>query len=374
MPIGFKAPTLPKAPSLPSVPKIPSLPTPKFTLPSTPTLPSLPSTDSITNAVIDARAKVVRSMSTLVSPSEEESQELEEAKEEPPLEPVYIVLRPLKLTEAPSAYLKRLGKIVKAIEFENYLALQHWGVLIGERYYHLHIDDATKNISVSMVPFVAEHERHTIKFPIWRTRLTHEQRVGVAVGIIKSMGRFKTEDEVEITDEKGALVTAPADRERYHMKGRYLSSPLAEHNIFRGKYNALANNCIHFTRHYIFDQILTRRKEMNNFASNVKWLVVKWRDMGCRRGPLELAKFLSGILGMANPLAMTPDKGAKIMIKLLSIFLDIDYNPVLDKKLLDDTKSVEEVLDEDPEPSVDDMQKDPAHLPIPEVVDGEEKV
>jgi hypothetical protein len=59
--------------------------------------------------------------------------------------------------------------------------LQHWGVLIGERYYHLHINDATQKISVSMVPFihVDKHERHTIKFPIWRTRMTHDERVGV---------------------------------------------------------------------------------------------------------------------------------------------------------------------------------------------------
>jgi hypothetical protein len=83
--------------------------------------------------------------------------------------------------EAPQAELKRLGRVVKAIEFESYLMLQHWGVLIGERYYHLHINDETQKISVSMVPFVNadKHEKLTIKFPIWRTRLRHEERVGV---------------------------------------------------------------------------------------------------------------------------------------------------------------------------------------------------
>ncbi|KAF7324884.1 hypothetical protein MKEN_00530500 [Mycena kentingensis (nom. inval.)] len=350
-----------KKPTLPSVPSLPKLPSPNISIPS-------PSLSTPVNAVIEARAKVVRTMSGLSSGSNDND---DDETEEAPLEPVYIVLRPLKLTEAPQAYLKRLGRVVKAIEFENYLALQHWGVLIGERYYHLHIDDATQRISVSMVPFVnaQEHQRHTIKFPIWRTRLTHEERVGVAVGIIKAMGNFKTEDDVEITDEDGKAVTGSEDRERYHMSGRYLSSPFAENAIFRGRYNALANNCIHFTRHYVFDQILTRRKEMRNFTANVQWLVVKWREMGCRRGPLELAKFLSGILGMSNPFAMTPEKGAKIMVKLLSIFLDIDYNPALDKKMLDG-EAVEDALSETISAEDASEQKVGAdELPIPEVVE-----
>jgi hypothetical protein len=61
--------------------------------------------------------------------------------------------------------------------------LQHWGVLIGENYYHLHINDETQKISVSMVPFVDvnQHDRHTIKLPIWRTRLAHDERVGVGM-------------------------------------------------------------------------------------------------------------------------------------------------------------------------------------------------
>jgi hypothetical protein len=47
----------------------------------------------------------------------------------------------------------------------------------------LHINDETQKISVSMVPFVNvdQHERHTIKFPIWQTRLTHDERVGVGM-------------------------------------------------------------------------------------------------------------------------------------------------------------------------------------------------
>lgn len=251
------------------------------------------------------------------------------------LEPVYIVLRPLNLLEAPGEYLKRLGRLVKAVEFENYLMLQHWGVLVGDKYYHLHIDDKTQKISVSMLPFIkdAEHERHTIKIPIWRTSLSHEERVGIcmlpflsfcllnvakdlfiaAVGIIKDMGQFSTESEVEITDEAGNLITAPKDRERYTMKGRYLRIPIPSGILQRGKYNALTNNCIHFTRHYVFEQILLRKKEIKHLADNIKWLVAKWGEMGCRRSPLELTKFLSGILGIGNPLTMTPEKGARLV-------------------------------------------------------------
>jgi hypothetical protein len=242
--------------------------------------------------------------------------------------------------EAPQAYLKRLGRVVKAIEFENYLMLQHWGVLIGEHYYHLHINDKTQKISVSMVPFinVVKHETFTIKFPIWRTILKHDERVGVgtlfvfplsyysafadgsflrlAVGIIKTMGNFDSESDVEILDEQGNLITSPEERARYTMEGRYVRTPLAN-SIMRGKYSALANNCIHFTRHFVFDQILTKKRELKNFISNVQWVVTKWRDMGCRRGPIELTKFLSGLLGIGNPFAMGPKKGARLVSILL---------------------------------------------------------
>ncbi|KAK7065110.1 hypothetical protein R3P38DRAFT_2827934 [Favolaschia claudopus] len=369
----------PALPGIPSIPKLPSSPTlasvrDKVTRtlssdadeeaqspPSLSKLPSFPSAQSITGSVTDAHAKLTRSMSSLISPSEGDSSA--------PLEAVYIVLRPLKLREAPQSYLQRLGKVVKAIEFENYLILQHWGVLIANKYYHLHIDDKTKQISVSMQPFVTAHaERHTIKFPIWRTRMTHDERVGVAVGIIKTMGNIELESEVEITDEHGALVTAAEDRQRYKMEGRYFRSPIAQIRLFRGKYNALANNCIHFTRHFVFEQVLVRTDALS-FGGTIQWLVTKWAEMGCRRSPTELAKFLSGILGMSNPFSMTPDKGARLLIKLLSIFLNIDYNPALDQKLLDDSKSADEAVEEVSDTSVQDMEgasTDPTKLPIPE--------
>ncbi|KAF7364006.1 hypothetical protein MSAN_01059300 [Mycena sanguinolenta] len=355
-----------KAPSLPKIPPLPSL-----------SSPQLPSTGSIASAVSDARAKVVRTMSTFTTGSNSDDEDADVA-EAPALEPVYIVLRPLNLSEAPQAYLKRLARVVKAIEFEKYLILQHWGVLIGERYYHLHINDETQKISVSMVPFihVDKHERHTIKVPIWRTRLTHDERVGVAVGIIKAMGNFESEADVEITDEEGNLVTSPADRERYRMQGRYISSPLAEHNLFRGKYNALSNNCIHFTRHYIFDQVLTRRKELKHFATNIQWAVGKWCEMGCKRGPVELTKFLSELLGIANPFSFTPEKGSRLLIKLLSIFLNIEYNPILDRKLVDEGKPADEALEEVSDEPVSDAvetEKGDQELPIPEILPGDDE-
>lgn len=309
----------------------------------------------------------MRSMSMPTDDSEKDDEEGEGA-EPPVLHPVYIVLRPLKLTEAPAALLKGIGHVVKDFEFENYLMLQHWGVLIGEHYYHLHINDETQKISVSMVPFVNvdQHERHTIKFPIWQTRLAHDERVGVAVGIIKAMGNYDSETEVEITDEEGNLVTSPEDRERYKMEGRYRKS-FAALGMFKGGYNPLTNNCIHFTRRYIFDQILTRTEELKNFRTNVQWVVAKWQEMGCRKGPIELAKFLSGILCI-NPFTITPEKGARLLIKLLSIFLNIEYNPALDKKLLDDSTTADEALEEVSDaPMGDDIEpaKAASQLPPP---------
>ena len=93
-----------------------------------------------------------------------------------------VYLRPLKLEEAPEAGLKKLGRLVKAIEFEKYLLLQHWGVLVGCKYYHLHTDD-NKPISVSLLPFMDNEGavHHTIKIPVWRTHLSHEERVGVGI-------------------------------------------------------------------------------------------------------------------------------------------------------------------------------------------------
>ncbi|KAK7450098.1 hypothetical protein VKT23_012980 [Stygiomarasmius scandens] len=250
------------------------------------------------------------------------------------LESVYIVLRPLKLEDAPEAGLKKLGRLVKAVEFENYLLLQHWGVLVGDRYYHLHTDDE-KRLSVSLIPFIDiqnDEARHTIKIPIWRTGLSHEERVGIAVGIIKAMGNFKEESQVEITDENGKIITDAEDRKQFRMEGRYREPPLSL-KIFKGGYNPLANNCIHFTKHYIFDQLLLRMTGVATLASNIEWIVKKWVEMGYKKSPSELAKHLSGIFGVANPFSLTPTKSAKVLIKILSIFLSIDYNPVLDEKM-----------------------------------------
>jgi hypothetical protein len=125
------------------------------------------------------------------------------------------------------------------------------------------------------------------------------------------MGNYDSDAEIEITDDQGNLVTSPEDRERYKMEGRYRKS-FAELSIFKGGYSALTNNCIHFTRRYIFEQILTRTEELKNLGTNIQWIVAKWREMGCKRSPIELAKFLSGIFCI-NPLTITPERGAKLV-------------------------------------------------------------
>jgi hypothetical protein len=64
------------------------------------------------------------------------------------------------------------------------------------------------------------------------------------------------------------------------------------------------------------------------------------------------------------------------LIKLCSIFLDIDYNPVLDKKLLVDSTNAHEALDEasdDPlEEGGDEPETTADYLPIPQILSGEE--
>ncbi|KAF7364004.1 hypothetical protein MSAN_01059100 [Mycena sanguinolenta] len=252
------------------------------------------------------------------------------------LEPVYLVSRPLKLSTAPQPYLKRVGRIIEAVRAEKHLRLQHWGLLIGEHYYHLHKNDETQKISLSMEPFVDvdKHERHTIKVPIWRTHLTHDERVGIAVGVIKVMGNFKSEADVEILDKEGNIVTY---RERYRMEGRYIPSLLAKCSLFRGKYNALSNNCVDFTINYLC-QIIGRSK----VQGNIHWVAGKWSKMVRKRGFVELVKFLWELLDFVDLFEFYlflfwPGAGPMLvsikLIKLLSIFLNINHISILDRKL-----------------------------------------
>jgi hypothetical protein len=67
------------------------------------------------------------------------------------------------------------------------------------------------------------------------------------------------------------------------------------------------------------------------------------------------------------------------LIKLCSIFLDIEYNPVLDKRLLDDCDNAHEALDDDVSDASleegtlsDKPEKTADYLPIPQILPGEE--
>lgn len=138
-----------------------------------------------------------------------------------------------------------------------------------------------------------------------------------AVGIIKSMGDFKAESEVDITDEGGNVVTYESnDRQRYKMEGRYLPPAFYSLQLFKGGYNPLTNNCIHFTAHYIFGQLVPRFGGLKYLADNIWWLVEKWIEMGCKKSPRELAAHLSGIFGVVNPFSLTPTKLAEVVSKL----------------------------------------------------------
>ena len=123
------------------------------------------------------------------------------------------------------------------------------------------------------------------------------------------MGDFKEESEVEITDENGKLIADPEDRKQFRTAGRYLR-PLIRKRLFRGEYNPLSNNCIHFTRHYIFEQLLFRLVGLKNRASIIQWIVKKWHEVGHKRSPRELSKHLAKIFGVTNPFRH-PNKGPK---------------------------------------------------------------
>jgi hypothetical protein len=126
------------------------------------------------------------------------------------------------------------------------------------------------------------------------------------------MGNFKAESEVEITDENENKIVDPEDRKRLGMEGRYLRPPIPS-LLFKGGYDPLTNNCIHFTKHYVFEQLLLHMNGVGFLASNIQWIVKKWIEMGFKKSPKELAAHLAGLFGITNPFSMTPTKSAKVV-------------------------------------------------------------
>lgn len=90
-------------------------------------------------------------------------------------EGIYIVLEPIEFKNAVGIN-KALREYRDEAELQRYILMQHWGIAVGDKYYHLHKNE-DESLAISLVPFQKEHR--TIKIPIWRTKLKHEDRVGM---------------------------------------------------------------------------------------------------------------------------------------------------------------------------------------------------
>lgn len=103
-------------------------------------------------------------------------------KEETPIAPVeesyegiYIVLTPIEFKDA-AGFTKMVREFRDVAELEGFILMQHWGIAVGEKYYHLH-KNQDESLAVSLVPFPKENR--TIKIPVWRTKIQHEDRAGM---------------------------------------------------------------------------------------------------------------------------------------------------------------------------------------------------
>lgn len=167
---------------------------------------------------------------------------------------VYLVLRPLEMEKDHRWLVKALGKIKDMIGLRQFLALQHWGVMVDNAYYHLHIKEGNK-IALSIGPL----DPPTIVVPLWKTALDPEKRIQIAIEVIKAMGKYSKPEEVDIYEGvKGTegnerlpdKLMSPEDRQKYVVTEAE-GSKKGPSRRFTGEYNAIANNCINFASSWI---------------------------------------------------------------------------------------------------------------------------
>ncbi|KAF8979947.1 hypothetical protein BDQ17DRAFT_1518687 [Cyathus striatus] len=213
------------------------------------------------------------------------------------LEDVYIVLCPINFKHSSKEMLQCIGEFTDMAELQHYLLFQHWGV----------------------------------KVSIWQTGKTHEEHVMnelvLAIAIIRMMGGFKKDDEVEVYGDHSGLKEHPIPDEecqKYRHTGpkpRQLIPMLA-----MGEYNAVLNNCINFSTRYVFHHIFNINPmtiSPRAFRKRMLWVVNKWISSGCKLKKEKLMDMFMSPLGLLNPmrtLTRTSD-GNLFFVRVILVFM-----------------------------------------------------
>ncbi|KAF8975206.1 hypothetical protein BDQ17DRAFT_278286 [Cyathus striatus] len=248
------------------------------------------------------------------------------------LEDVYIVLRPINFKHSSQEMLQRIGEITDMAELQRYLLFQHWGVKVGKHFYHLHIveedrEDGSEMKRQRLAVSLSELENITLKIPIWQTGKSHEECVMNAIAIIRMMGGFKKDDEVEVYGDHSGLKEQPLpveERQKYRRTGP--RTKLLIPMLATGEYNAALNNCINFSMryliHHIFD-INPMTISPKAFRKRMLWVANKWISSGCKLKKEKLMDLFTSPLGLLNPmrtLTRTSD-GNILLVRMALVFI-----------------------------------------------------
>jgi hypothetical protein len=68
------------------------------------------------------------------------------------------------------------GQVTFAALF-TMLVVEHWGIVVEDQYYHLRKKEEDNNLALDLTPFDKDEE--FLRVPLWKTKLTHEERVGI---------------------------------------------------------------------------------------------------------------------------------------------------------------------------------------------------
>jgi hypothetical protein len=158
------------------------------------------------------------------------------------------------------------GQVTFAALF-TMLVVEHWGIVVEDQYYHLRKKEEDNNLALDLTPFDKDEE--FLRVPLWKTKLTHEERVGIALRILESMSKAKKADAIEIFqgDE-------PVSDRRYNDK-KYRSYIIPP-NIKGGGYNAVFNNCQQFGTAFLNQLYIPRFGGLTNWVIVSKEMLQLW--------------------------------------------------------------------------------------------------
>ncbi|KAF8988390.1 hypothetical protein BDQ17DRAFT_1435047 [Cyathus striatus] len=251
------------------------------------------------------------------------------------VEEVSIVLRPINFHHSSREIIQRIGAATNMAKLQKFLLLQHWGIKVGEHYYHLHIVEEKKEngtFSKRLAVSLSKFDNVTVEFPVWQTSKSHVARVNAAIKTIKSMGKFTNEDDVEVfrdqVDLKEQLIP-DEERKQYASQKKKPPKTSSEDQltaVYKKEYHIATNNCIMFSARYFFRHIFDidpRTTPPVEFRRRMAWVATKWREMGCGIDRKALLKMFISPLGLLNPmriLTKTGD-GNLFIVRLALVFM-----------------------------------------------------